>query len=98
MRVGVRGEFVPGERRVALTPDAAAALVKAGLQVLVETRAGESAFHSDAAFDSAGARIVPDAGILYGQADVVVKVQKPALAEVDRLREGVVLVDRKSVV
>src|SRR5438046_10212165 len=92
MRVGVPREIVPGERRVALTPDAAAALVKAGLQVLVETRAGESAVHSDAALDSAGARLVPDAGILYGQADVVVKVQKPALAEVDRLREGVVLV------
>src|SRR2546422_242051 len=92
MKIGVPREIAPGERRVALTPDAAAALVKGGLQVLVETRAGEGAFHSDAAFDAAGARIVPDASTLYAQADVVLKVQKPTLAEVDRLRVGAVLV------
>src|SRR5439155_508066 len=68
------------------------ALVKGGLEVLVETGAGEGAFHTDAAFEKAGVRIVPDASTLYGQADVVLKVQRPALAEVDRLREGAVLV------
>ena len=92
MKVAVPREISPGERRVALTPDAAAALVKGGLEVLVETGAGDGAFHADAAFEKAGARIAPDAGALYGQADVVLKVQKPALDEVDRLREGTVLV------
>src|SRR5438034_3646116 len=92
MKVAVPREIARGERRVALVPDAAAALVKGGLGVLVETRAGEGAFHADAAFEKAGARIVPDAGTLYSQADVVLKVQKPALGEVDRLREGAVLI------
>ena len=92
MRIAVPKEIAPGERRVALTPEAAAALVKGGLEVLVETGAGEGAFHTDAAFEKAGVRIVPDASTLYGQADVVLKVQRPALAEVDRLREGAVLV------
>jgi len=92
VKVAVPREIAPGERRVALVPDAAAALVKSGLEVLVETGAGEGAFHADAAFEKAGARIVPDAGTLYGQADVVLKVQRPTLGEVDRLREGAVLV------
>ena len=92
MRITVPKEIAPGERRVALTPEAAAALVKGGLEVLVETGAGEGAFHPDVAFEKAGARIVPDASTLYGQADVVLKVQRPALVEVDRLREGAVLV------
>ena len=92
MKIAVPREIAPGERRVALTPDAAAALVKGGLAVLVETGAGAGAFHSDAAFEKAGARIVPDAGTLYAEADVALKVQKPALGEVDRLREGAVLV------
>ena len=92
MRIAVPKEIAPGERRVALTPEVAAALVKGGLAVLVETGAGEGAFHADAAFEKAGARIVPDASTLYGLADVVLKVQRPALAEVDRLREGAVLV------
>src|SRR5262249_37057979 len=92
MKVAVPREILPGERRVALTPDAAAALVKAGQDVLVQAGAGEGAFHSDAAFEQAGARIVSDADSLYGQADVTLKVQKPAVEEVDRLREGAVLI------
>jgi NAD(P) transhydrogenase subunit alpha len=50
------------------------------------------AFHADGDFEKAGGRIVPDAASLLGQADVVVKVQKPTPDEVDRMREGVVLV------
>ena len=92
MKVAVPREVWPGERRVALTPDATAALVKGGLEVLVESGAGAGAFHSDAVYEQAGAGIAPDAKALYGQADVVLKVQKPALDEVDLLREGTVLV------
>src|SRR5262249_5705754 len=76
MKVAVPREIAPGERRVALTPDAAAALVKGGMEVLVEAGAGAGAFHSDAAYEQAGARIAPDARSLYGAADVVLKVQK----------------------
>src|SRR5207245_2345575 len=79
-------EIAPGERRVALTPDMAAALVKGGLAVLIETGAGAGAFHADAAYEQAGARIVPDAGTLYAEADVVLKVQKPALDAVAGLQ------------
>ena len=92
MKIAVPRETAPGERRVALTPDAAGALVKGGLEVLVEAGAGEGAFHPDAAFEKSGARIVGDASALCGEADVVLKVQKPALGEVDRLRQGGVLI------
>jgi NAD(P) transhydrogenase subunit alpha len=92
MKVAVPRETAAGERRVGLVPDAAAGLVKSGLEVLVETGAGDGAFHADAAFEKAGARIVPDATALYGQADVVLKVQKPAASEAEALREGTVLV------
>jgi len=92
MKIAVPKEIAPGERRVALTPGAVAGLIKSKLDVLVETGAGEGAFHPDAAFAQAGALIVPDAATLYRQADVVTKVQKPTRDEVDRLREGTVLV------
>src|SRR5580765_4661783 len=92
MRIVVLRETTPGERRVALTPDAAAALVKTGLEVLVEAGAGEGAFHADAAYDKAGAKIVRDGGALWREADVVVKVQKPTLDEADQLRSGATLV------
>lgn len=92
MKIGVPKEIASGERRIALTPEAVAGLVKSKLEVLIEAGAGEGAFHLDTAFTQAGAQIVPDATTLYSQADVVTKVQKPTLGEVDQLREGTVLV------
>jgi NAD(P) transhydrogenase subunit alpha len=92
MKIGVPKEVAPGERRVALVPDAVAPLVKSGLEILVESQAGAQAFHDDAAYEKAGARIVPDAETLYAQADVVVKVQKPTASEAAQLREGTVLI------
>src|SRR5262245_50958874 len=96
MKVAVPRERVAGERRVALTPDAAAALVKAGLEVVVERGAGDGAAFFDDAYTAAGATIAADAASLYGQGDVVLKVQRPVedggRHEVDLLREGSVLV------
>lgn len=92
MKIAVPKECTAGERRVALTPDAVAGLVKSKLEVIVETGAGDSAFHRDEAFVQAGASIVPDAATLYSQAAIVTKVQRPTLEEVEQLQEGTVLV------
>jgi NAD(P) transhydrogenase subunit alpha len=92
MKVAVPKETVAGERRVALTPEAAATLVKGGMEILLETGAGDGAFHTDDAYEKAGVHIMPDAAAIYGQGDIVVKVQKPATNEVKRLREGTVLI------
>jgi NAD(P) transhydrogenase subunit alpha len=92
MRIAIPREIARGERRVALTPKAAATLVTLGLEVVIETGAGDGAFLSDVAFERAGARIAPDAHALYAQANVVLKVQKPTSGEVGQLREGAVLV------
>lgn len=92
LTIAVPRETADGERRVALTPDAAAALVKTGLDVLVERGAGDGAAHLDAAYEKAGARIAPDAATLYRDATIVVKVQKPTEAEAAQLRPGSVLI------
>ena len=78
MKVGVPREVLPGERRVALVPATVALLLKAGVEVLVERDAGASAFISDDAYREAGASVVDDAAGLWGEADVVLKVQRPA--------------------
>jgi NAD(P) transhydrogenase subunit alpha len=87
VRVGVPKESAPGERRVALVPDALSRL-PAGVEVAVERGAGEAASFADEAYAAAGAAGVDDAW----DADVVVKVQKPSADEVERLREGSVLI------
>jgi NAD(P) transhydrogenase subunit alpha len=87
MKVGVARETAPGERRVALVPDALAKLTAVGLEILVEAGAGLGAMIPDAAFEAAGAKVLKT-GDLYDQADVVLRVQKPSGDEVKKLRKG----------
>ena len=88
MRVGVPKETAPGERRVALVPDTARRLTETGVEVVVETGAGDGASFPDEAYAEAGASVVPDAW----DEDLVCKVQKPFADEIARLREGSALV------
>jgi NAD(P) transhydrogenase subunit alpha len=88
MKVGVPRETQAGERRVALVPNAVAKLVQGGIEVVVERGAGAAASFPDEAYAEAGAQLVDD---VWG-ADAVVKVQKPSAHEVERLREGAVLI------
>jgi len=90
MKVGVPKETLAGERRVALIPEAARALVKVNLQVAVEAGAGDAAFFSDAAYMDAGANVTDAATALAS--DVVLKVQPPSPEEVGKMRAGAVLI------
>jgi proton-translocating NAD(P)+ transhydrogenase subunit alpha len=99
LTIGVPRETVPGERRVALVPDIVKQLVgRLNVTVLVESGAGQAASFSDAAYEDAGATVVPDADALYAQADMIVKVQRPqfdpaaGIDEVALLRDGSILV------
>ena len=74
MIVGVPKESYPGERRVALVPLVIPNLAKAGLEVIVETGAGEPAGYPDAAYMEKGAKIVPDRAAVFAGADIVVQV------------------------
>ena len=87
MNVGVARETAPGERRVALVPEALGKLTAAGLEILVESGAGAGASIPDAAYAEAGATIV-STDQLYAQSDVVLRVAKPSPAEVGKLRSG----------
>ena len=91
MKVGVAREAAPGERRVALVPEALGKLTAAGLEILIEAGAGSGAQIPDAQFAEAGAKVVPTAE-LYAQSDVILRVQKPTESEAKILRKGQVLV------
>jgi NAD(P) transhydrogenase subunit alpha len=91
MKVGVAKETAPGERRVALVPEVLGKLQAAGLEILVESGAGAGSSIPDAAYADAGATIVSTAD-LYGQADAVLRVQKPSESEVKALHSGQVVV------
>jgi NAD(P) transhydrogenase subunit alpha len=91
VKIGVPKEIAEGENRVGLVPETVGKLIKDGFEVLVETGAGRD-YNLDENYAEAGARIVPDAGGVYGEADIVVKVARPTEDEVGRMREGQALV------
>lgn len=86
MKVSVVKETAPGERRVALVPEAVVKLRAAGLEVLVESGAGDRAWATDDAYAEAGASVVSRAAALDG--DVVVMVGRPDAATIAALRPG----------
>lgn len=87
MKVGVARETAPGERRVALVPEALGKLTAAGLEILVEAGAGAGSSIPDAAYVDAGAKVVQTVE-MYAQADVVLRVQKPSSSETAILKSG----------
>ncbi|HYX84833.1 MAG TPA: Re/Si-specific NAD(P)(+) transhydrogenase subunit alpha [Gaiellales bacterium] len=92
MIVAVPSERGPGERRVALTPDAVPRLGGRGLTVLLEPGAGDAAALPDDAYREAGAEIAGGADDLYGRADIVVRIGKVEPEDIAPLRSGTALV------
>ncbi|CAL9383619.1 Alanine dehydrogenase [Actinosynnema sp. ALI-1.44] len=88
MLVGVPRELKNHEYRVAITPAGVVELVRRGHQVLVEAGAGDGSAIPDAEFRAAGARIVPHADDLWGEAELVLKVKEPVPDEFHRMRPG----------
>lgn len=91
MKVGVARETAPGERRVALVPEALGRLVSAGHEILVEAGAGAGCLLPDEAYVEAGATVLP-MDELYARAEVILRVQKPSPEEVARLRSGQIVI------
>lgn len=85
--IGIPREIKPLEGRVSLVPAACADLVRSGHEVLVEAGAGQKSGYPDGLYEQAGARIVPDAARLYGEARVIVKVKEPVSEDLQYLRK-----------
>ncbi|NOY57612.1 MAG: Re/Si-specific NAD(P)(+) transhydrogenase subunit alpha [Calditrichaeota bacterium] len=98
MKIAVPKEIVPGERRVALVPNALGKLTKAGFEIFVEKGAGEGSCYSDKEYEEAGARIAKSPEELYKDAKVILKVRPPVVSgkkgnnELDLMPEGSVLI------
>ena len=62
MRIGVPTEIKSNEFRVGLVPGSVRELTARGHDVVVQSGAGAGIFADDAAYEKAGARILPDGG------------------------------------
>jgi alanine dehydrogenase len=86
MKVGVPTEVKADEYRVALTPAGVRELADAGHQVFVQSGAGLGSAIADEAYTAQGATILADAGAVFAQADLIVKVKEPQPSEVSLLK------------
>jgi NAD(P) transhydrogenase subunit alpha len=90
MLIGVPLETMPGETRVAVTPETAKKLKAQGHTVRVQSGAGLAASVVDEAYEAAGAQITDAAGALG--CDMVLKVRAPLDAELALMKSGAALV------
>ena len=85
MKVGVPTEIKTDEYRVAITPSGVRELTERGHEVLVQSGAGEGSTISDDEYVAQGARILPDAPSVFGEAELILGVKEPQPSEVAML-------------
>ncbi len=89
MRIAVAREVDPAEDRVAATPETVKKMQGLGADVAVEPGAGTKSGIPDAEFAAAGASVREGAA---ADADIVLKVRRPAAAELAGYRKGTLVI------
>jgi alanine dehydrogenase len=88
MIIGIPKERRSFEYRVGMTPMGVQMLRKNGHTVYVEHDAGSGAGFSDQEYEAAGGRVVYSPREVFGRADLLLKVARPILEEIEWLRPG----------
>jgi NAD(P) transhydrogenase subunit alpha len=92
MVISVLKETAKGEKRVALTPAAVSKLCKSGLIIKVQKGAGENAHFTDERYKESGAEIVDDTKELFSHTDIILRVARPAINEINFFPSGSLLI------
>ncbi|WP_188609761.1 Re/Si-specific NAD(P)(+) transhydrogenase subunit alpha [Chelatococcus reniformis] len=92
MRIAVPKEAEAGEGRVAATPDTVKKFVGLGADVVVEPGAGVASGILDADYQAAGATVAAPGSDVLADADIVLKVRRPAAAEIARTKRGAIVI------
>jgi NAD(P) transhydrogenase subunit alpha len=98
VKLAVPKETRPGERRVAVTPENVARLIKMGFAVAVEHDAGAAASFGDDDYAAAGAEVIADTRAIWQAGDIILKVQPPdmhpalGVHEAELIRDGGTLI------
>ena len=95
MKIGVPRESAEGENRVALVPESVKSLLKKeGVEIVIESGAGDVAGHPDSQYEEAGAKVGSHADALA--ADLVLHVAPLSSAQIGELKQGQYLISHLS--
>ena len=92
MNIAVPKEIHEGETRVSMIPEHVAKLVQAGADVSIESGLGQTLRIVDDEYTSAGASVTPDRNALIQDADMVLRIRKPATQEVGLMKQGCIYI------
>ncbi len=91
MRIAVPAETDPAEARVAATPETVKKFIGLGASVAVELGAGHKSSFLDADYSAAGATIAQGPAATLADADIVLRVRRPAGSELAGAKKGALL-------
>lgn len=91
MKILILKENHQSENRVAITPDLVSKYQKLGLEVFVETKAGEKSSISDSDFEKLGAKISSDISQILAEIDIIISVQRTDI-DFSKAKSGVVFI------
>ncbi len=89
--IGIPKEITMQENRVPLSPSSVEYLVNNGHQIIIEANAGKNANFADREYSEAGAQIVRSHEAVFN-ADIILKIDPPTLAEADLMRQNQLLI------
>ena len=92
MNIAVPKEVHEDETRVAMIPEHVAKLVQAGAEVSVESGLGQTLRIADDQYANAGASVTPDRKALIQNADMILRIRKPAAEEVELMKPGCIYI------
>jgi len=92
MRIAVLSETDGAETRVSATPETVKKYKTLGADVVVQAGAGAKAGITDADFEAAGASVAASAADALKDADVVLKVRRPAEGELSGAKPGALVI------
>jgi NAD(P) transhydrogenase subunit alpha len=90
MRIAIPRETHPGENRIPIIPADAKKLVRLGADLVIEAGMGSGAGFSDDEYIEAGASVSSDRDALFAEADVLLRLRKPQLEEIGKMKRGAV--------
>ncbi|MDP1628472.1 Re/Si-specific NAD(P)(+) transhydrogenase subunit alpha [Parvibaculum sp.] len=91
MKLAIPKERLDGETRVAASPETVKKLTALGLEIIVESGAGEHASIADDVYREAGAAIASSEAEALKDADIVFKVRAPSDEEIGMMKRGTML-------
>ncbi len=92
MKLLVLKENNSSESRVALTPELVVKYQKLGVEVFVESKAGEKSAISDSDFEKSGAKIVAKIAEILPEVDIIISVQRATEVDFSKAKSGVVFI------